>query len=153
MFQRLLWIAPKKKTRNSCLNFYWAPCMCVGYMYTVEWRLKSHISPQYPSSDNVVKVLPWTPKKNLKKRGICFNSFPKLLWKKVKISYFWNCAVNQWKCWSTKTMWTRKFFKRLNRWRIFELLDKEKQEKIRKRTKCSSGSSLPSLKNSGKELW
>ena len=56
--------------------------MCVGYMYTVEWRLKSHISPQYPSSDNVVKVLPWTPKKSLKKRGICFNNFPKLLRKK-----------------------------------------------------------------------
>ena len=56
--------------------------MCVGYMYTVEWRLKSHISPQYPSSDNVVKVLPWTPKKSLKKRGICFNSFPKLFRKK-----------------------------------------------------------------------
>ena len=81
--------------------------MCVGYMYTVEWRLKSHISPQYPSSDNVVKVLPWTPKKSLKKKEfvsivflnysekkvkirsrvwkkkeICFNSFPKLFRKK-----------------------------------------------------------------------
>ena len=81
--------------------------MCVGYMYTVEWRLKSHISPQYPSSDNVVKVLPWTPKKSLKKKEfvsivflncsekkvkirsrvwkkkeICFNSLPKLFRKK-----------------------------------------------------------------------
>ena len=144
----------KKKTRNSCLNFYWAPCMCVGYMYTVEWRLKSHISPQYPSSDNVVKVLPWTPKKSLKKKEFVSIVFLNCCEKKVKIgSYLSNCAVNQWKCCSTKTMWTRKFFKRLNRWRIFELLDKEKQEKIRKRTKCSSGSSLPSLKNSGKELW
>ena len=114
---------------------------------TVEWRLKSHISPQYPSSDNVVKVLPWTPKKSLKKKefvsivflNCCEKKSDKIVFinycckKKVKIgSYLSNCAVNQWKCCSTKTMWTRKFFKRLNRWRIFELINKKPRKNQKK---------------------